>query len=232
MWALLLLVLWAPRDAQAQARISNRTLAVAEVGTITYGISVPGNISDHRPRPLVVALHPGGERIVNYGSLFMRQIVGPGLADLGAVMVAPDCPAPSWTDPAAERGVLALVEEVRREYAIDARRILVTGFSMGGRGTWFMAADHRDLFTGAIAMAAPTGDLPQDRLARIPTFVIHSRDDQVVPFGPAEQNARQLETLGRPIAFEALRGPGHYDMGAYVEPLQRAGRWMARRWAM
>ena len=101
----------------------------------------------------------------------------------------------------------------------------------GRSGTWFMSSRHPDLFTGAIAMAASTGDLPQDGLAKIPTYVIHSRDDQVVPFGPAERNAKQLEELGRPITFEELHGPGHFDMGSYIEPLQRAGRWIATRWA-
>ena len=126
---------------------------------------------------------------------------------------------------------MAVLDKVRQEYEIDPRRVLVTGFSMGGRGTWFMSSQHADLFTGAIAMAASTGDLPQDRLARIPTYIIHSRDDRVVSFDQAEQNARQLEQLGRSIKFEELRGPGHYDMGSYVEPLHRAGRWMAAAWA-
>ena len=60
--------------------------------------------------------------------------------------------------------------------------------------------------------------------------MIHSREDQVVPFAPAERTARALERLGRPIRFEALDAASHYDMGAYVEPLRRAGRWVTDRW--
>lgn len=211
-------------------RIQNRTLPVAELGTITYGISVPSDYDRSRPRPLVLALHPGGDRVAYYGSRFMQQVVLPGLGDLGAVVVAPDCPARSWTDPMADRAVMALLEQVRQDYAIDSRRILVTGFSMGGRGTWFMASRHADLFTGAIAMAAPIGDEPLDRRGLIPTYVIHSRDDLVVPFPLAERAARQLEALGRPIQFEELRGLGHQDMDRYVDALRRAGRWIAERW--
>ena len=230
---LLLGLLIAQVAAPAPARIRSRTLAVPDVGNVTYGISVPGDYAAGQPRPLILALHPGGTRTANYGSRFMQQVVLPALTDLGAVVVAPDCPtqSPSWADPMADRAVLAVLEKVRQEYEIDSRRILVAGFSMGGRGTWFMSSHHPELFTGAIAMAASTGDLPQDGLATMPTYVIHSRDDQVVPFGPAERNARQLEALGRPITFEELRGPGHFDMGSYIESLQRAGRWIAARWA-
>jgi predicted peptidase len=215
-------------DAGAQARIRNRTLDVPEVGTVMYGLSVPAAAG---PRPLVLSLHPG-ERIAGYGSRFMQQITAPALTELGAIIVAPDCPTParSWSDPKAERAVLAIIDEVRREHSIDAKRILVTGFSMGGRGTWYMASRHPDLFTGAIAMAGAAGSLPLDTLATIPTFVIHSRDDTVVPFAQAEETARQLETLGRPIVFEALSGPGHFEMGAYIDPLRRAVRWMSARW--
>ena len=126
--------------------------------------------------------------------------------------------------------MIALLASVLDDYAVDRRRILVTGFSLGGRGTWFMASRHADLFTAAIPMAASTGDDPIDRLGTIPTYVIHSRDDVVVPFATAERIARQLEQMGRPVRFAALRDLGHFEMGGHVDALRRAGRWIAERW--
>jgi len=195
-----------------------------------YAIAIPRGYDGQDARPLVLALHPGGARIPYYGAAFVEQIVGRGLDGVHAVIVAPDCPTQAWTDPIADQAVMALLARVLADYRIDRRRILVTGFSLGGRGTWFMASHHADVFTAAIAMAAPTGDETLDRLATIPTYVIHSREDQVVPFAPAERTARALEKLGRPIRFEALDAASHYDMGAYVEPLRRAGRWVTDRW--
>jgi fermentation-respiration switch protein FrsA (DUF1100 family) len=69
-----------------------------------------------------------------------------------------------------------------------------------------------------------------DRLGAVPTYVIHSRDDQVVPFAPMEALTKQLAQTGREVKFEALTGIGHYEMGGYVEALQRAGRWIDDRW--
>jgi predicted peptidase len=195
-----------------------------------YGISIPGDYNARQPRPLVLALHPGGERRPYYGSSFMQGIVSPALEDLNAIIVAPDCPTRAWSDPVADEAVMALLQSVLGEYAVDRRRILVTGYSLGGRGTWFMSSRHADFFTAAIPIAGSSGDEPLERLGRIPTYVIHSRDDQVVPFDPDERTTRELEQLGRIVKFEALQGLGHYEMGGYVEAFTRAGRWVTEQW--
>ncbi|HEY5617463.1 MAG TPA: dienelactone hydrolase family protein [Vicinamibacterales bacterium] len=215
---------------QAPPAVLQRTFVAPDTGRMLYGISIPAGYTAREPRPLVLALHPGGGRTPYYGLSFMRGIVSPALKDLGAIIVAPDCPARAWSDPTAERAVMALLQSVLDDYAIDRRRILVTGFSLGGRGTWFMSSRHADLFTAAIPIAGSSGDEPLDRLGRIPTYVIHSRDDQVVPFEPDERTTKALEKAGRVVRFEALEGLGHYDMGGYVDALTRAGRWVGERW--
>ena len=215
----------------AAPALLQRTFVAPDGARILYGLSVPAGYKAGEPRPLVVALHPGGPRTPYYGLSFLRGIVSPALGDLGAIMIAPDCPPPgSWSDAAGERAVLALVEHVMKEYAIDRRRILVTGFSMGGRGTWFMSSRHADLFTAAVPIAGAPDSEPLDRLGRIPTYAIHSRDDEVVPFAQDEQAARELERRGRAVRFEALEGIGHYQMGGYVDALARAGRWVVQQW--
>ena len=60
---------------------------------------------------------------------------------------------------------------------------------------------------------------------------IHSRADDVVPFGPAEAAAQALEAGGHPVAFTALDNVGHYAMGGYVRALREAGDWMLEQWA-
>lgn len=210
--------------------VLQRTFVAPDAGRILYGISVPADYNSRQPRPLVLALHPGGERTPYYGLSFMRGIVSPALRDLNAIIVAPDCPTRAWSDPMAEKAVMALLQKVLEDYAIDRRRILVTGFSLGGRGTWFMSSRYAEFFTAAIPIAGSSGEEPLDRLGRIPTYVIHSRQDQVVPFEPDERTTRELEKLGRVVRFEALDGLGHYEMGGYVDALTRAGRWVAERW--
>src|SRR5688572_30064965 len=72
-------------------------------GEVLYGISIPDRYDPREPRPLVVALHPGGTRTRYYGSAFMRQVIAPGLNSLDPIVIAPDCPTRAWTDPMAEQ---------------------------------------------------------------------------------------------------------------------------------
>ena len=117
--------------------LHNATIDVDEVGPMTYGIWVPRDYDAAEPVPLVLALHPGGSPGPGYGMQFLRGVVGPALQAWGGVIVAPDVSDRRWTNPASERAVLELIDDVRARYSIDPERILITGFSMGGRGTWF-----------------------------------------------------------------------------------------------
>jgi predicted peptidase len=213
----------------ATSHVEQKTFQAPDGVTILYGISIPRDYDPGHPRPLVLALHPGGTKTSYYGVQYMRHIFLPGLRELDPIMVAPDCPTAAWSDPAAEQAVMALIDKVRGEYAIDRRRMVVVGFSLGGRGTWFMSSRHPDLFTAAIVMAGAT-DEPVDRLGRIPTYVIHSRADERVPFAQAEKRATELDELHRVVKFEAIDGVGHFDMTSYLPALQRAGRWVAEHW--
>ena len=200
------------------------------VGRVLYGVSVPDGYNASTPSPLVLVLHPGGERMRYYGLAFTRRVVEPGLRPLKPIMIAPDCNARAWSDEPCDKAAMALVAEAMRAYNIDRKRVLVAGYSMGGRGTWHMAAAHQDVFTAAIPMAASARGLAIDQLGRQPTYVIHSRADEVVPFDPAEKNARDLKKLKRDVEFEALDDFTHFDMVSYVDALRRAGRWVEGRW--
>ena len=65
----------------------------------------------------------------------------------------------------------------------------------------------------------------------MPVHVIHSRADELVPVGPAEEAANRIRDAGGNVVFTALDGIGHFTMGAYVPALRNAGEWMQRQWA-
>jgi predicted peptidase len=214
----------------APPRVTETTLELVDGSVLRYAISVPDGYvgSPDDPRPLVLALHPGG-RAPYYGSSFMQGTVEPALRAWGAVMIAPDVPDRSWATVRSERALLELVDHVLGHYAIDRDRVLVTGFSMGGRGTWYMAARHPELFSGAIVMAGSPGGAEVTEMAT-PLYLIHSPDDDVVPYEPVEEAYLALSGRGHPVEFRVLPGAGHYMMGAYVPALRLAGDWMLARW--
>jgi len=107
MKAVLLVLAVAAAAAQPAAPRSERLTFRAPDGTrLLYGRSIPAGYDPSRPRPLVLALHPGGPRTPFYGDQFMRQIVLPALAALDPIVVAPDCPTPAWSDPVRRKASL------------------------------------------------------------------------------------------------------------------------------
>jgi fermentation-respiration switch protein FrsA (DUF1100 family) len=62
----------------------------------------------------------------------------------------------------------------------------------------------------------------------MPVFIIHARDDEVVPFGPAEELVKEMEARGQNVSFLPLDGVGHFRMG--VTPLDEAGDWVTQQW--
>jgi predicted peptidase len=54
-----------------------------------------------------------------------------------AIVVMPQCrPGVDWQSPAMEAQVLAALDAATKEFHADPLRSYLTGFSMGGYGTW------------------------------------------------------------------------------------------------
>jgi len=195
-----------------------------------YTIAIPATYTGAEARPLVVALHYGGPVTPFYGKGILAGLVEPALRELGAIVVAPDCLHGNWTNPQSEAEIIALLEHLQAHYPIDARRTLLTGYSLGGAGTWYLAARNQDRFAAAIPLAG----WPQPDSAavewKIPLYAIHGRWDEVVPFERTEQVVHQLKGKGGAVELVLLDGISHYEVERFVEPLRAAVPWIRRAW--
>ena len=194
---------------------------------VRYALSVPkGYIATH-PVPLVLALHFGGNPDGAALGL-MKVLMVPGLSDLGAIIVAPETMDRAWNTTANERSVIALLDAVQAAYRIDARRVVVAGFSMGGAGTWHFAMRFPERFSAAVPMA---GRPPVEIGAwNMPVLAIHSRADETVPIGPAEARIRALKSIGVRADMIVVEGIPHYETARFAEPLRRAVPWLRDTW--
>jgi predicted peptidase len=211
----------APPDVREQTQ---------QPGERRYTIAIPKSYTGDQPLPLILALHFAGHGTPFYGGLFLTGLVEPALRELQAIIVAPDCTAADWTRPQSEADVLALLDHVQNTYNVDPRRTLITGYSMGGMGTWHLAARHPDRFAAALIMAgAPQPDVLEVQWD-IPLYVIHSRQDRVVPLQPTLDAVGQLQAQGVSVELALLDGVDHYDTGRFVAPLQQAIPWIEKAW--
>src|SRR5262249_57751359 len=121
---------------------------------------------------------------------------------VGASVIEPEANGDGpWTTQKNEDIVVWPNKSAMKTYAIDPKRVALTGFSMGGEGTWYIGSRHQDLFTAVIPIAGrPAGSTDW----KIPVCVIHSKKDQVVPIGPAEQHVKALRAKGAKVEWKVL----------------------------
>jgi predicted peptidase len=206
--------------------VSNRTLARTGAPTIHYAISIPSGYTRATPVPLVLALHFGGDPN-GAGRAMLDILIEPALGELGVIIVAPDSVDGGWNSAQNETAVNALLAAVEKAYNIDRKKEIVTGFSMGGAGTWYWAGKYPDRFSAAI----PVSGRPTSGAWRVPVFAVHSRDDQTVPIGPAERRIAELKQQGINAKIVVLRGIQHYETYKFVNGLRQAVPWIQQVWA-
>ena len=205
--------------------VHNLTLAQDGSLSVRYALSVPPGYKG-QPVPLILALHFGGDP-AGAGRAMLDILVGPALGELGALIVAPDSVGGGWGTAANERAVNALLAGIEKSYAVDRRKVLVTGYSMGGAGTWYWAGTYPERFSAAVPVSGrPTASANW----RVPVFAVHSRDDQVNPIEPTEQRMRELKNSGLNAQLVVLTGISHYETNRFVSGLRQAVPWIQEIW--
>jgi predicted peptidase len=117
---------------------------------------------------------------------------------------------------------------VEARYAIDKKKIAVTGYSMGGTGSWQLV----EKFPGRFSAAIPIASRPPVSASgwTLPVLAIHSRDDQVAPFAPAAARIAELQKAGVNAKLIALSGITHYETDRFQDALRQAVPWLREIW--
>jgi cyclophilin family peptidyl-prolyl cis-trans isomerase/dienelactone hydrolase len=212
-----------PKDAGIHELVLER----AGAKPFRYGLSLPGSLK--AGAPLVLALHYAGHGAPYYGKVMLENLIEPALRELDAVIVAPDCPSSSWSTAESEEAVLALLALAAETYRTDPERVVLTGYSMGGMGTWYLAARHPERFSAAIPMAGSPRDADLKAVARTPLYAIHSRTDDVVPLKPTEDAVTELQKAGARAELVVVDVP-HYESARFQPYLKKAVAWIRDTW--
>ena len=207
-----------------------------EAGSVALGgrsypwrLLAPERIEPGARYPLVLFLHGAGERgCDNRAQLayFPELLATPALRErYPCFVLAPQCPEDELWVPferstaeslpfreAASEPLAAAVAallEIARTRPVDRDRIVVTGLSMGGFGTWDTALRH----AGWLAFAAPIcggGDERQaSRLAGLGLSVWHGAADPIVAPAHSRRMVAALEELGLAVDYRELPGVEH-----------------------
>lgn len=145
-----------------------------------YLLYLPEEYEQQESWPLLLFLHGSGERGDNLE--LVKKHGPPKLAAEGKefpfIVVSPQCPKGRWWEPLE---LLALLDDLSGKYKVDADRIYVTGLSMGGFGTWSLAAHAPDKFAAIAPICGGGEKYWAKQIAHLPTWAFHGAKDAGVP---------------------------------------------------
>jgi predicted peptidase len=177
--------------------------------------------------PLILFLHGAGERGTNIWKVATH---GPPKnvkehPDFPFIVVSPQCPdGQHWSNEI----LLGLLEQTMREYAVDPKRVYLTGLSMGGFGTWDLGLTYPEKFAaivpicggGQMITVALSSREKTQALKTLGVWAFHGAKDPVVPVEESQRMVDGLKRVGvKDVTFTIYPDAGHNSWTeAYNDP--------------
>jgi predicted peptidase len=164
---------------------------------LTYLISYPEGFCEDKKYPLVIFLHGAGFR----GDTTARLRTNSSMNNLmkrqterGYVLISPLCKRGTWNE--WMMPLIHLVETYRECSYIDETHVHLTGYSMGGYGTWTLASLYPNWFASAMPICGGgVGGLAMN-LVNLPIRAFHGLRDKIVDPIESLQMAKAVNLHG------------------------------------
>jgi len=198
-------------------------------GALNYLLFLPEDTSakiDGR-YPLLVSLHGIGDRGNNLQLLKRDGLpkILDGYRTFPFIVLSPQCPeSTEWYYDRTDKLTIQLISEIIEKYPVDPNRVYVTGYSMGGIGSYDMAMRYPEMFAAALPIAARAETYwPICDMRDVPTWAFHGNLDPLVPLHKGQFIVSVLQNCGCNIKFTVYNGVYHnawtqtYDNPAVYE---------------
>lgn len=204
-------------------------------GDHRYSVFVPEDYTSDRKWPVILFLHGAGER----GSDGRKQLTV-GLAPVirkrqetfPFIAVFPQC---ETTDARYLTGWLAgrpdairaltILENVEDEFAVDTDKRILTGWSMGGYGTWSIAAAHPDKWSAILPLAGGGEPEMAAQLAPLNVWAFHGSQDAAIRPARSRRMIASLRSSGADPRYTEITG-GQHDITQIVYDSEPVLQWM------
>jgi predicted peptidase len=224
----------------------DRTITLQGV-TYKYQVFVPENWTPKQKWPVVLFLHGSGER-ADDGLQQTDTGIGTAIrvdrSRFQAIVVMPQCRKNLWwVEPPMNDLAIATLEAATKEFHGDTSRTYLTGLSMGGYGTWYLAQKYPGRFAALVVICGgihpPAATLkahpelikwaPADgpksyveaaaRIGKVPVWIFHGADDEIVPVSESQRMQAAMKQIGAEVHYTEYSGVKHVSWDkAYDEP--------------
>ncbi|MEM8952649.1 MAG: prolyl oligopeptidase family serine peptidase [Verrucomicrobiota bacterium] len=163
--------------------------------------------------PLVIYLHGVGQK----GEDNERQLGGDvrkfadeeNFGERPCIVVVPQCAEDSnWKGESGQQ-LIKLVKEMLELAPVDASRVYLTGYSMGGYGTWALLAQEPELFAAGIPVAGGANPNQAEALKDIPIWAFHGAKDPTVKVEQSRGIVEALKAIDGKIKYTEYPDKDH-----------------------
>lgn len=140
-------------------------------------------------------------------------------------IIAPQCPTGEFWSGNNSANVIKVIEMLVKNLPVDEKRIYITGYSMGGYGTFDIVAKEPKLFAAAVPVAGGGNPSTADSMKRVPFWIFHGDADTVVN---VEQSRKMVEALKKArgkVDYTEIPGGGHGIIGQVYQD-EKLHEWM------
>ncbi len=195
-------------EPKAETGLQSLTLDRAINVKMEYLLYLPEDYDQKESCPLLIFLHGAGERGTDLQRV--KTHGPPKLIEQGQqfpfIVVSPQCPKGQWWQTVE---VNALLDEIVEKYKVDEERVYLTGLSMGGFGTWGMAAYAPHRLAAIAPICGGSETYWAKEFAHLPVWVFHGAKDGVVPLQRSEEMVEALKKHGATVKFTVYPEANH-----------------------
>lgn len=174
-----------------------------------YMLYIPQKLSTRNKLPLVVFLHGAGEcgsELSKVNSHGFPKYIKDG-ENFDFVLLAPQVPFRDCSKGWNPEKVMNLTKKIMNEYPVDHKRIVITGFSLGGVGTYRMVDKYPDFFSVAIPVAGVYAY--NDNLTKTPIIAYKGALDPNVSNSDHDYLKKMITAVNPKSSFITYKGYGH-----------------------
>lgn len=176
-----------------------------------YAVFLPYNYTPDRKWPAIMFLHGIGEQ-GNNAQACLTVGLGPEIAKRADrfpfIAIFPQVNG-TWKSATDEKIAIDTLEQAKREFSIDPDRVILTGMSTGGYGTWRIGAKYRDRFAALVPMCGYSYREGVNQLTTIPIWCWHFTGDWAVGSGNSKDMVNRINAAGGNAKLSLPGGMGH-----------------------
>ncbi len=181
-----------------------------------YVVFIPPTYDGSQPVPAILYLHGSGPRGTD-GKAHLEHGLAPAIRakdlQFPFLVIFPQArEGEDWSagTPGGTRA-LRILADTQANYRIDAKRIALTGVSMGGAGTWSLAAAQPERWSALVPLSHGGDTASAAKLVEIPCWCFHGASDQMIPPQQSRDMIEAITSAGGHPLYEELPEVGHND---------------------